>query len=175
MKKYTAFVLCLFIATFAINFVSAQTESSPQIRQKTFEKIWQTVNDKYFDANFGGVDWRAAQSRYAPQVAQVKSDAEFYDLMKTMLGELKVSHLEILTPDTRQIKSRRRDDRINLARNRKPSRHHSSIGKIRRCESRFEDGLRYNENKRRSGEKPRRRKAQTLRSAEHDVAPFIFE
>jgi len=30
----------------------------------------------------------------------VKSDAEFYELMEKMLSELKVSHLEIITPDT---------------------------------------------------------------------------
>jgi len=101
MKKYIALFVCLFELTVLINFAPAQTikESSPQVRQKTFEKIWETVNEKYFDANFGGIDWKAAHDRYAPQVAQVKSDAEFYNLMKTMLGELKTSHLQILTPD----------------------------------------------------------------------------
>ena len=102
MKKYTALFVCLFVLTVLINFTSAQTksESSSQLRQKTFEKVWKTVNEKYFDANFGGVDWKAARDRYAPQVAQVKSDAEFYELMEKMLGEFKVSHLEILTPET---------------------------------------------------------------------------
>ncbi|MDQ3181822.1 MAG: S41 family peptidase [Acidobacteriota bacterium] len=99
MKKYIALVACLLVLTFAVNFVSAQTESTPQIRQKTFEKIWKTVNEKFYDANFGGIDWKAAKMRYAPQVAQVKSDAEFYELMERMLGEFKVSHLEIITPD----------------------------------------------------------------------------
>lgn len=101
MKKYIALLVCLFELTVLINFAPAQTikESSPQVRQKTFEKIWETVNEKYFDANFGGIDWKAAHDRYAPQVAQVKSDAEFYNLIKAMLGELKVSHLQILTPD----------------------------------------------------------------------------
>lgn len=99
MKKYIAPLACLVFLIFAVNFASAQTESTAQIRQKTFEKIWQTVNEKYFDPNFGGVDWRTARDRYAPQVAAVKTDDEFYELMKTMLGELKVSHLEILTPD----------------------------------------------------------------------------
>ena len=46
------FVLFVFPA-----FVSAQTtENNSRIRQKTFEKVWQTVNGKYFDPNFGGVD-----------------------------------------------------------------------------------------------------------------------
>ena len=99
MKKIVAPLACLFVLIFTVHLVSAQTESAREIRQKTFEKIWQTVNEKYFDPKFGGVDWRAARERYAPQVADAKNDAEFYELMKTMLGELKVSHLEILTPD----------------------------------------------------------------------------
>lgn len=95
MKKYIALAAFLF----ALN-VAIFAQSSPQIRQKTFEKIWQTVNDKYFDPNFGGVDWKAAHERYAPQVANAKTDAEFFALMEKMLGEIKTSHLEILTPDT---------------------------------------------------------------------------
>ncbi len=100
MKKYIALAACLVVLIFAAAFVSAQTESSPQIRQKTFEKIWKTVNEKFYDANFGGIDWKAARERYAPQVAQVKTDAEFYKLMEKMLGEFKVSHLQVITPDT---------------------------------------------------------------------------
>lgn len=103
MKKYIALFACLFVLSVLINFASAQmkSESSPQLRQKTFEKVWKTVNEKYFDANFGGIDWKAARTHYAPQVAQVKTDAEFYELMEKMLGEFKVSHLQVITPDTR--------------------------------------------------------------------------
>jgi hypothetical protein len=48
-------VAVIFLSISAFSFVSAQTtkENSPQLRQKTFEKVWQTVNDKYFDAKFG--------------------------------------------------------------------------------------------------------------------------
>lgn len=105
MKKYNrVFALAVLVLslTFAFNVTSAQTaaDGNPQIRQKTFEKIWKTVNEKFYDANFGGIDWKAARMRYAPQVAAVKSDAEFYELMEKMLGEFKVSHLQVITPDT---------------------------------------------------------------------------
>ncbi len=104
MKKHRAALARLLVVAvvflLAFNSISAQTEnSSPEIRRKTFEKVWKTVDEKYFDPNFGGVDWKAVHERYAPQVANAKTDAEFYDLMKQMLGELKVSHLQVLTPD----------------------------------------------------------------------------
>jgi carboxyl-terminal processing protease len=71
-------------------------ESSPQVRQKTFDAVWKTVNEKYFDPKFGGTDWSAVRLRYAPQVASVQSDVEFRDLLTRMLGEIKISHLRIL-------------------------------------------------------------------------------
>lgn len=104
MKKHRAAFARLLAAAAvslsAFNSVPAQTESlPPEIRKKAFEKIWRTVDEKYFDPNFGGVDWNSVRARYAPQVARTKTDAEFYDLMTRMLGEIKTSHLEILPPD----------------------------------------------------------------------------
>jgi carboxyl-terminal processing protease len=92
--------LLLLIATVNLLVAQTKTESSPQIRQKTFEKVWETVNEKYFDPKFNGIDWRAVRERYAPQVAKAKTDAEFYVLLNRMLGELKVSHMEIWSPET---------------------------------------------------------------------------
>ena len=103
MRKHAVLFVQLFVAAIFLstyNFVFAQTESSPQIRQKTFEKVWKTVDEKFYDANFGGVDWKAIHERYTPQVAQVKTDAELHDLLNRMLGEIKTSHLQIFTPET---------------------------------------------------------------------------
>lgn len=99
MKKFIAFFMLLFAWT-----ISAQTrnESTPQIRQKTFEKVWKTVNETFYDPKFGGVDWKKVRETYAPRVSAVKSDAELYALLNEMLGELKVSHLVVLTPDELQ-------------------------------------------------------------------------
>lgn len=78
----------------------AAHESTPEVRQKTFQKVWETVRDKFFDPNFGGVDWPQARARYQPRVTQVKGDQELYDLLEQMLAELHVSHFEIVPPET---------------------------------------------------------------------------
>ena len=91
-------ILCL-AAIFNLGFAQPGPESTPQIRKKTFAMVWQTVNDKFYDPNFRGVDWRAVHDRYAPQVAAVKTDAELYNTLNAMLSELKVSHMQILTPE----------------------------------------------------------------------------
>ena len=42
----------------------ARIENTSQIRQKTFEKVWQIVNDNFWDPTFGGVDWKAIRAKY---------------------------------------------------------------------------------------------------------------
>jgi len=78
----------------------AAHQSTPEVRQKTFQKVWETVRDKFFDPTFGGVDWQQARARYQPRVTQLKSDQELYDLLEQMLAELHVSHFEIVPPET---------------------------------------------------------------------------
>jgi C-terminal processing protease CtpA/Prc len=57
-----------------------------------FETVWQTVNDTYFDPDFGGLDWRAEHDRYEPLIAEVENDQAFYQLLNQMLWKLNVSH-----------------------------------------------------------------------------------
>lgn len=68
------------------------------LRLKDFDVVWSTVNERHYDATFGGVDWARVRRDYEPRVRAVKSDAEFYRLLQTMLGELKLSHFQIAPP-----------------------------------------------------------------------------
>ena len=95
-------VAAALFSAFAFELLVAQTarESSPQIRQKTFDVVWKTVNDKSFDPRFGGVNWAAVHDRYAPLVAAVTSNRELFDLLDRMLKEIPISHLHLLELDT---------------------------------------------------------------------------
>ena len=70
--------------------------SSSELRHKTFDAVWNTVNTKYYDPTFGGVDWAAVGKQFQPRIDAVKDDAEFRDLLSSMLREIKISHLSIL-------------------------------------------------------------------------------
>lgn len=101
MKKILAVMLSLLVAhaAAAAQLASKKNDAAAGLRQKTFEKAWEVVRDKFYDPNFNGVDWNRARERYAPLVAAVKTDAELYALLNRMLGELKVSHMGVVTPD----------------------------------------------------------------------------
>lgn len=95
-KNIYAFILVLLLSAFA---VQAQTDAS-EIRLKTFEKVWSTVNEKHFDPDFGGVDWKKVGEEYKPKIAEAKTDEEFYGVLQQMLGELNQSHFGIVPPNT---------------------------------------------------------------------------
>jgi carboxyl-terminal processing protease len=78
-------------------------------REKTFELVWQTVNEENFDPTFGGVNWMAAYSRYFPRVARANSDQELYVLLQQMLSEIPQSHFAIIPPERiPRIKAKRK-------------------------------------------------------------------
>lgn len=77
--------------------IAAKAEFS-QVRLDSFDKVWNTVNDKHYDPTFGGVDWRKARETYRPKAEAAKSDDEFHAVLRQMLGELKLSHFGIFPP-----------------------------------------------------------------------------
>lgn len=97
MRRLPFLIFLLLAAAFT---AAAQTrpQNTPELRKKTFEKAWKTVDKNFYDPKFNGVDWKAVKKQYEPLVAAAKSDAEFYDLMKRMLRELKVSHMDLIVP-----------------------------------------------------------------------------
>ncbi len=104
MKKLLAL---LFLFLFSVSSlaqsptVQPATASNPDtdktdLRKKTFEQVWNTINEKHYDTTFGGVDWQAVKAKYEPRVTQVKTDSELFSLLQQMLGELKQSHFHII-------------------------------------------------------------------------------
>ena len=76
--------------------------SEPEAPQylEDFEFVWATIDERFYDPEFGGVDWDAIHDQYLPDVVAAENDREFLELMNEMLFELDVSHLFIVPPDT---------------------------------------------------------------------------
>lgn len=76
--------------------VATQEADWAKTRADTFEVVWRTVNEAYFDATFGGVDWRAVGDRYRGRLPETADKAALRGLLQAMLGELRKTHFSIL-------------------------------------------------------------------------------
>jgi len=74
--------------------------AAEQKRQEAFELVWQTINERFYDPTFGGVDWKKQHDRYAPLVAAASSDQEVHLILQRMVNELHRSHLVIIPPNS---------------------------------------------------------------------------
>ena len=58
IRNFIVAALALIIA--GANFsLSAQTDTAK--RSEIFQEVWNTINEKYYDAHFNGVDWQAVR------------------------------------------------------------------------------------------------------------------
>ena len=60
-----------------------------------FEEVWSTIDQTYFDPEFGGVDWDAVHATYEPLILTAADDETLYQLLNQMLWELNVSHIGV--------------------------------------------------------------------------------
>ena len=65
----------------------------------TFEEVWQTVRDRFYDPHLRGVDWPAMRERYRPDAARATSEQGLGRVINRMLSELRASHTQYYTPD----------------------------------------------------------------------------
>ena len=75
---------------------------STKQRLEVFEEVWAAVNEKYYDPKFNGVDWKAARERYRPQAEKAASEAELYNVLSLMVGELHDAHTRVRSPRERR-------------------------------------------------------------------------
>jgi carboxyl-terminal processing protease len=85
------------------NAAAATADSlSVDDRLEVFEEVWETINEKYHDPSFNGVNWKAVRDRYLPVAMTAKSDDEYYTALKKMVGELRDAHTRFHTPRERR-------------------------------------------------------------------------
>jgi carboxyl-terminal processing protease len=80
---------------------SAAARLTPKDRLEIFSDTWATINEKYYDPSFNGINWRAVRERYRPAAETARTDDDFYTVMKKMVGELRDAHTRFATPRER--------------------------------------------------------------------------
>ena len=87
-------------STMAADSGNSSDSLSLRDRIETFEDVWKTINEQYYDPSFNGVDWQAVHEHYLPKVKAAKTDVEVYRLFEEMLALLKDAHTVFRHPQS---------------------------------------------------------------------------
>ncbi|NER79350.1 MAG: peptidase S41, partial [Leptolyngbya sp. SIO1D8] len=101
-SRLLRFIAIALIGTFILilSGVAVPTLSNTgQPQLSTFEQVWQTVNENFYDSNFNGVNWSDIKAEYQPLATQAQSQAELAQIINQMLSELQTSHTHFYTPE----------------------------------------------------------------------------
>ena len=81
-------------------------------RERAFDFVWSTIERRYHDPSFNGVDWKAVGERYRPLALEAPDDEAFWDVLDRMTGELHDSHTRVESP--REVELRRHGQTMSL-------------------------------------------------------------
>lgn len=116
IRSFIIFQSVVLFAAAIFNQVAAQ-ENAPKNsgRIEIFEQVWSVINEKYYDANFHGVDWKTVRERYRPMIENAETEEEFYALLDKMAGELGDSHTRVFSPKGRENRKNRKSGGVGIS------------------------------------------------------------
>lgn len=83
------------------SIAAENNRATSEARLAVFDDVWSTINQRYFDRNFQGLDWQAQRTAYRALAANAKSNQELYSLLRRMIAALDDSHTRIFAPEER--------------------------------------------------------------------------
>ena len=92
-SSHGVIVSCML--AFLIPLVSAE-ETSTSLSVQTFDEVWSTIHDSYYDPTFGGLDWVALRETYRPQALEAKTPDKLRPILNELLGKLGESHFGVI-------------------------------------------------------------------------------
>jgi carboxyl-terminal processing protease len=63
----------------------------------SFDEVWQTVADTFYDASFTGIDWPGARGELRPEAEAAGSPQEIRAVIRRLLAKLGRSHFSLLS------------------------------------------------------------------------------
>jgi carboxyl-terminal processing protease len=79
--------------------VSLRAETPAEKRLAVFDDVWRTVNERYYDPQFNGVDWAAQRETYRAQAAAARDKGELYAVLRRLVGSLRDSHTRLFNDE----------------------------------------------------------------------------
>jgi len=68
-------------------------------RLTVFDDVWETIQERYYDPKFHGIDWQAKRATFRPAAVRAANTQEFYDVLRQMIASLRDAHTRVYSPD----------------------------------------------------------------------------
>ncbi len=94
-RLLTVFCCAAVVTTATTAQTPLSADAAAQLR--LFDEVWSTVNDNFYDPNFGGVNWAAVRNELRPKAEHAPSMDDARAVVREMLSRLKKSHLALLS------------------------------------------------------------------------------
>ena len=78
---------------------SLVSTATPEGRLAVFDDVWETIQERYYDPKFHGIDWQAKRNVFRPAAARASGTHEFYEVLRQMIASLKDAHTRVYSPD----------------------------------------------------------------------------
>lgn len=78
---------------------TSHSTPTPLTNDATFLAVWSAANDRFYRADFNGVDWAKAKNEFLPQASAAQNRNELASVINRMLGLLNTSHTHFFTRD----------------------------------------------------------------------------
>ena len=72
------------------------TPGEHQVELESFDLIWSTLRDCYFDPTFGGMDWDAVRTELRPRIEQVSCRENARQVLEELATRLGDSHVTLI-------------------------------------------------------------------------------
>lgn len=108
LSRALYFVICALIVSQlgTASLVRAVRDDSSLVSTTTvegrlavFDDAWETIQERYYDPKFHGIDWQAQRATFRPTAARAGSPHEFYDVLRHMIASLRDAHTRVYSPD----------------------------------------------------------------------------
>jgi carboxyl-terminal processing protease len=97
-------VLCLVLGPFwssqaTVDDTSLVSTATVEGRLAVFDDVWETIQQRYYDPKYHGVDWQAKRTAFRPAAARAAGTYELYEVLRQMIASLKDAHTRVYSPD----------------------------------------------------------------------------
>jgi carboxyl-terminal processing protease len=70
-------------------------------RLAVFDDVWETIEERYYDPHFRGVDWQGRRTPFREAARKAQDSEQLYEVLRQMLAPLKDAHTRVYSPSNK--------------------------------------------------------------------------